>query len=129
MTKQQEPREKGIALAKTLMEGAPSVGTIPKRFREHTLSHLFGDVWQGPELDLPERSLLTCAMLVVLNRETEMRIHFNGARNLGVPRSKLEETIIQAAHYAGWPVAAAAFRALEDVWPETDSASNAGTGQ
>lgn len=59
-------------------------------------------------------------MLVALNRETEMRSHMNGARNLGVPREKPEEMINHAAHYAGWPVAVAGFRALDEVWPQED---------
>jgi alkylhydroperoxidase/carboxymuconolactone decarboxylase family protein YurZ len=28
--------------------------------------------------------------------------------------------ITHAAHYAGWPVAASAFRVLAEVWPEVE---------
>ncbi|MED5359615.1 MAG: carboxymuconolactone decarboxylase family protein, partial [Pseudomonadota bacterium] len=42
------------------------------------------------------------------------------AKELGVPRVKLEAMIIHAAHYAGWPVAASAFRTLAEVWPEEE---------
>ena len=111
-------REAALEFVGKLTKGAPSAGDIPKRFAKMSIDHLFGEVWMGKDLEQPERSLLTCAMLVVLNREYEMRIHMNGARNLGVPRSKLEEMIIHAAHYAGWPVAVAGFRALNEVWPE-----------
>ncbi|MCH9673550.1 MAG: carboxymuconolactone decarboxylase family protein, partial [Gammaproteobacteria bacterium] len=76
------------------------------------------DVWQGEELSTQERSLITCSMLVALNREAEQRIHFRAAKNLGLEREKIEGMITHAAHYAGWPVAASAFRVLAEVWPE-----------
>ena len=118
----QEKREKGIALFKKLTEGAanpPSLskGAMPEKFTNYTLEHLFGDVWQGEELSLEQRSMITCTILVALNREAEQRIHFPGAKNLGVKREQLEAMITHAAHYAGWPVAASAFRVLAEVWP------------
>ena len=111
-------RDKGAAFLGKLMEGVPSRGKMPKQLLEYTLEHLFGDVWQQEDLTLQERSLTTCTILIALGREPEQRLHFVGARNLGVPREKLEAVITHAAHYAGWPVAASASRVLEDVWPE-----------
>lgn len=118
----EKKREKGIAFFKKLTAGqerqAKSVrAAIPEKFTQYTMAHLFGDVWQGEEIPLELRSLITCTILVALNREAEQRIHFPGARNLGVTREQLEAMIIHAAHYAGWPVAASAFRVLAEVWP------------
>ncbi len=118
----EEKRKKGIALFKKLVEGqdrtaAVARSALPEKFTNYTMEHLFGDVWQGEELTLAQRSLITCTILVALNREAEQRIHFPGARNLGVARETLEAMIIHAAHYAGWPVAASAFRVLVEVWP------------
>ena len=118
----QEKREKGIAFFKKLTEDAanpPSLskGAMPEKFVNYTLEHLFGDVWQGDELSLEQRSMITCTILVALNREAEQRIHFPGAKNLGVKREQLEAMITHAAHYAGWPVAASAYRVLAEVWP------------
>jgi len=117
-----EKREKGVAFFKKLTVGTanpPSLskGVMPEKFVDYTLEHLFGDVWQGDELSLELRSLITCTILVALNREAEQRIHFSGAKNLGVKREQLEAMITHAAHYAGWPVAASAFRVLAEVWP------------
>ena len=39
------------------------------------------------------------------------------AKNLGIPRRKVEAMIAHVAHYAGWPVAVGAFRVLDEVWP------------
>ena len=113
-----EKREKGKALARILLKGAEPGPRVPKKFVDYSLEHLFGDVWQGEELSLEERSLVTCTILVALNREAEQRIHFRAANNLGLPRERLEGMITHAAHYAGWPVAASAFRVLAEVWPE-----------
>ncbi len=117
-----EKRQKGIAFFKKLMEGQPrnpSLGksSVPANFSRYTMEHLFGDVWQGEELTLEMRSLITCTVLVSLNREAEQRIHFPGAKNLGVKREQLEAMITHVAHYSGWPVAASAFRVLAEVWP------------
>ncbi len=122
----EDKRRKGIALFKQLTEGQErSAGTVraalPEKFTRYTMEHLFGDVWQGEELSLQQRSLITCTILVALNREAEQRIHFPGARNLGVPREQLEAMIVHAAHYAGWPVAASAFRVLGEVWPVAEA--------
>ena len=114
-----DKREKGREIVSKLFKDGPigDLVPMPKRFRQFTVNHVFGDVWQGENMVITERSLITCAMLVALNREDEMRVHFTGARNLGHSREKIEELIIHAAHYAGWPAAVSAFRALADVWP------------
>ena len=119
-----ERKQKGKALARKLLAGSKSgeIGRLPERFVRYTVEHVFGDVWQGDELTLEERELVTCSMLVVLNREAELRIHLNAARNVGLPRTRIEGMIIHAAHYAGWPVAVSAFRILNEVWPQETAA-------
>lgn len=112
-----ERSSKGAEVAQRLFGTLLSRASLPEDFRRYTLAHLFGDVWQGKALAIEERSLLTCAVLVALNREAEQRLHFNGAKNLGIPRPKVEAMITHVAHYAGWPVGVSAFRVLEEVWP------------
>ncbi|MBX9606179.1 MAG: carboxymuconolactone decarboxylase family protein [Gammaproteobacteria bacterium] len=108
---------KGRALLEKLTNNPGAIDRFPERFRDYTLEHLFGDVWQGEALALTERSLITCTILTALAREPEQRFHFAAARRLGIPRDKLVEMITHAAHYAGWPNAVGALRSLEDVWP------------
>lgn len=120
MTESDDRRAKGKALARKILAGSPRGPRVPDKFRDYSLDHLFGDVWQGEELSLAERSLITCAMLVALNREAEQHIHFRADQTLGVPKDKIEAMIIHAAHYAGWPVAASAFRVLAEVWPDPE---------
>lgn len=112
--------QKGMDVVRRLFGRAAGKSRIPAEFGRMTIEHLFGDVWQGEGLELSERSLVTCAVLVALGREVEQRMHFRGARNLGIGRDRLEAMITHVAHYAGWPVAVAAFRVLEEVWAEMD---------
>ena len=112
--------DKGTKLIESLFGATAGKSPLSQDFRRITVEHLFGDVWQGPALSIEERSLLTCAILVTLGREAQQQLHFRGARNLGIPREKMEAMITHIAHYAGWPVAVSAFRVLQEVWPATD---------
>jgi 4-carboxymuconolactone decarboxylase len=110
----------GRALAARLFAGNPKVRGIHPELGRHTMEHLFGDVWQNSDLELEERELITCAVLVATGRESEQYLHFRGARNLGISRVKLEAMITHVAHYAGWPVAVSASRVLDEVWETMD---------
>lgn len=113
--------DKGMAVVRKLFGGATGGTPMPQGFQTYTLEHLFGEVWQRAGLDLQERSLVTCAVLIALGRESEQRLHFRGARNVGHKREKLEELITHIAHYAGWPVAVSALRVLDEVWTAMDA--------
>lgn len=114
-----ERREKGLAMLGKLFGTPAGDGpAIAEPLGAYTVEHLFGEVWQQDDLTLQERSLATCTMLFALNRPEEMKIHFRGARNVGVERHKLLGVIAHGAHYAGWPNSMAALRVLNEVWPE-----------
>lgn len=110
----------GMELAAKLFAGAPPAGAISGDLAGQTLGHLFGTIWQDDRLSLPERSLVTCTVLVATGREAELRMHLRGARNLGIPRATLDAMILHVAHYAGWPVAVSASRVLNEVWEQMD---------
>jgi len=118
MSDSNERLQKGIATVGRLFgTDAGRATPMSDEFRRFTIEHLFGDVWQGEGLTIEQRSLLTCTVLVALVRENEQRLHFRGAKNLGIPRRTLEAMIAHVGHYAGWPVAVSAFRVLDEVWP------------
>ena len=117
----EESRKKGTELIGKLFGRPSGKGTPqPQPLGRYTVEHLFGDVWQQDDLTLQERSLATCTILFALNRPEEMLLHFTGAKNVGVERSKLVGVIAHGAHYAGWPNAMAALRVLNEVWPEEE---------
>ena len=119
-----ESREKGLQILKKmdLLEGN---GTpISKDFMEHIVDALYGNIWSRDEIiSLPERSLITVAVLVALNRENELKIHIKGALNLGVSKEKIEEMILHVAHYSGFPTGVSANQILNDICAEIDKES------
>ena len=116
----QERFDAGRALAARLFDGAPRTRPLPRDMVRHTMGHLFGDVWQGDELSLEERSLITCTVLTALGKEAELRLHLRGARNLGIERETLEAMMIHVAHYAGWPAGVSALRELDVICEDMD---------
>jgi len=81
--------------------------TVPKLI-ELTEKVLFGDVWERPGLSKRDRSLITCAALVALNRTEQLKGHLERAVNNGVTPAEIGELITHLAFYGGWPVAMSA---------------------
>lgn len=78
-------------------------------------SILFDDIWQRPQLTPYERSLITVAALVALNRLEQLPFHLQLAQCNGLSRDQLAELMTHLAFYAGWPAAASAVACLRDV--------------
>lgn len=120
-----ESFQQGVEVYKKLNLPRAGGPPLPEAFRDMTMSHLFGEVWTRPGLELQERSMVTVTTLAALGRDAQLRIHLRGALNLGIPPEKLEEIFLHLAHYAGWPVAVSANQALAEVRAEMDSAPSA----
>src|ERR1700747_391841 len=52
---------------------------LAPQFRELTEKVLFGDIWERQELSKRDRSLITVAALVALNRTEQLRFHVKRA--------------------------------------------------
>ena len=89
-----------------------------KAFSELTADYLFGEIWSRPGLELPERSLITVAMLAAAGKEPQLKFHLKGALNLGHSPDKLREVMIHVAHYTGWPNGVNGLRVLGEVVEE-----------
>jgi 4-carboxymuconolactone decarboxylase len=76
---------------------------------------VYGDVWERPELSKRDRSLITCAVLVVLNRTEQLKGHLERALNNGVTPEEIGELITHLAFYGGWPVAMSSAMVAKDV--------------
>ena len=83
---------------------------------ELTDNVLFGDIWERPGLAKRDRSLITVAALIALNRPEQLRSHIALARTNGVKEEEIVEAITQLAFYAGWPNAIAAIGVARDVF-------------
>ena len=94
-----------------------AMARLTPKFAEVTEQVLFGDIWQRPGLSPRDRSLITVAALIALNRGEQLPFHLSLAVKNGVTQTELAEVITHLAFYAGWPAAASAltrFSALSD---------------
>lgn len=92
------------------------MGDIAPKLAELTDKVLYGDVWQRPQLSRRDRSLVTVAALIAMNRPDQLRSHFAMARANGVTQEELVETITHLAFYAGWPNAVTAINVAKEVF-------------
>jgi len=88
-------------------------------FQEFITRYAWGEVWGRSGLTRRERSLITLAMLVALNREAELRLHVRAAFRNGVTVEELRELLLHSGIYCGIPAANAAIRVAEEVINET----------
>lgn len=95
------------ALAKATPFSAP--------LQELVTRHAWGNTWQRDGIDLRTRSIVTVAMLVALGRMHELKVHVRGALNNGVTVTELQEILLHASVYCGFPAAVDAFRAAGEV--------------
>jgi 4-carboxymuconolactone decarboxylase len=80
--------------------------------------YCWGAVWARPGLDRRTRSLLNIAMLTALNHQTELGLHVHGAVRNGCSYEEIQETLLQAAAYCGFPAAINAFRTAQAALAE-----------
>jgi len=110
-----------VEQARPQRSGPPSAGQklfgdVAPKFAELTDSVLFGDVWTRPGLSPRDRSLITVAALIAMNRPDQLRAHLARARDNGVTQDELVETITHLAFYAGWPSAVTAVGVAREVF-------------
>ena len=79
---------------------------------------LFGDVWERPELSRRDRSLITVAALVALNRQEQLPFHLKRAQENGLTQDELIEAMTHLAFYAGWPCAVSSLTTAKEVWSQ-----------
>ncbi|NMB88032.1 MAG: carboxymuconolactone decarboxylase family protein [Chloroflexi bacterium] len=76
----------------------------------------FGDIYSREGLGLREREIATVAMLTAMSgREPQLRVHLNGALNVGVTPQEIEEVILHSVPYAGFPTAINAMNVFKQV--------------
>jgi 4-carboxymuconolactone decarboxylase len=93
-----------------------SMGDLAPKLAELTDNVLFGDIWERKELSKRDRSLITVAVLVALNRTDQLRFHLQRALENGVKKQELIEEITHLAFYSGWPTAVNAVTVAKDVF-------------
>ncbi len=90
-------------------------------FLQVTYDHLFAELWSRPGLGTRDRRLITLTVLVALGNELALTLHLGAAMKSGeLSDEELDELIVHAAHYAGWPGAAIASQVLARLRAKRD---------
>ena len=104
--------ENGEAVINSLQDIAPDLA-------RYTIEFPFGDVYSRDGLDLKSREIATVAALTALgNAQPQLKVHINGALNVGCTKTEIIEVIIQMAVYAGFPSALNGINVAREVFEE-----------
>ncbi len=102
----------------TVIEGLKDIAPDLARY---VIEFPFGDVYCRPGLDLESREIAAVAALTALGTATpQLKVHINGALNVGLSRQEVVEIIIQMTVYAGFPAALNGMFAAKEVFLERD---------
>jgi len=113
---------KGVVSAgKELTAAEKMIGDFAPKLVDLTDRVLFGDVWERPELSKRDRSLVTVAALIALNRPEQLRSHLKRALDNGLTKEELIEVITHLAFYSGWPNAMTSIMVAKDVFGKSDA--------
>ena len=90
---------------------------IAPDFARYLIEFPFGDIYSRPGLCLKSREIAVVAALTALgNAAPQLKVHIQGALNVGVSRAEVVETIMQMAVYAGFPAALNGLFAAKEVF-------------
>ena len=78
----------------------------------YAIEFAFGEVWARPQLSRRDRSLVVVSILTALGRAPELDVHVPAAVRHGVTRAELEEVMLTAIAYAGFPLAVEGMRVV-----------------
>jgi 4-carboxymuconolactone decarboxylase len=107
--------EAGQRVVDALAPIAPDFGRLLVEFG-------FVDIYSRPQLDLKSREIATIAALAALgNAQPQLKVHIEGALNVGCTREEIVEVLIQMAVYAGFPAALNALFAAREVFEQRDA--------
>ena len=96
-----------------------SLDGIAPDFARYLIEFPFGDIYSRPGLDLKSREIAVVAALTALGHAApQLKVHIQGALNVGVTRTEVVETIMQMAVYAGFPAALNGLAVAKEVFAE-----------
>lgn len=118
--------EKGMHVRRTVLgnehvdKANAKINDFNGDFQNFISNYAWGEVWTRPGLSKHNRSLITIAMLIALNRGAELKMHLKAAFNNGVSKDEIKEVIMQSALYCGLPAANEAIHTAEAVFSELE---------
>ena len=100
------------------IQAAAGSGAFAADVATIALESAFGAVWARPGLDRKQRSLVTLGILIGTGKPAELKNHVRAGLNNGLSVTELQEVLIQAIPYCGFPAVAEAIEATVAVLRE-----------
>ena len=111
---------KAVVGAEYVEKSLASADEFTMPLQELVTEYCWGAVWGREDLPRKTRSMLNLAMISILNRPHELKLHINGALRNGVTREEIREVFLQVGIYAGVPAAIDSFRIAREVFESID---------
>ena len=118
--------EKGLDIRKSVLgpdvveKSMAAADEFNMPMQELVTEYCWGTVWGREDLPKKTRSMLNIAMLAVLNRPNEFKLHIRGAIRNGVSKEEIREILLQVAIYAGVPAGIDSFRNAKEALAELE---------
>ena len=94
---QQVSGDAGLAVIESLREFSPDLARL-------TVEFPYGDIYSRPQLDLPQRQLVTIGALVASgDTAPQLEVHLHAALNVGLRPEQIVEAIMQCLPFVGFP--------------------------
>lgn len=107
----------GEAFADTLRDSAGS-GGFCSAISQMAIEFSFADSWSRDGLEKKERSLVIIGVLIALRQTKELKNHIKIGVSNGLTVREIEEVLIQATSYVGFPAIATATTAVIEALRE-----------
>ena len=102
----------GEAVIESLQDISPDLS-------KYIIEFAFGDIYTRNGLNLQEREIITITSLLTAGGcEPQLRVHINGALNVGVTPEKVVETFLQCIPYTGFPKVLNAIFVAKEIFNE-----------
>ncbi|MFL0252772.1 carboxymuconolactone decarboxylase family protein [Clostridium neuense] len=86
---------------------------------KYMIAYSFGDIYSREALELKAKEICVVAALTAMgNARPQLKVHINGALNVGCTISDIKEIIMQMSAYSGFPASINAMNALLEVLGE-----------
>lgn len=118
--------EKGVGLVKEMfgerflagLQASAASGGFAADAATIAIETAFGAVWSRPGLERKQRSLVTLGILIGAGKPAELKNHVRAGLANGLTVTELQEVLIQAIPYCGFPSVAEAIEATVAVLRE-----------
>lgn len=121
MTTQDKVFEAGLAVRRKMWgpggadQQIEAATDFTRDLQDLVTRYCFGEVWERSLIDHKTRSMLTLAILTVLGRQNQVRVHVRGAIANGVSKEEIREVLLHTMIYAGVPSAVDSFLSATEV--------------